>query len=300
MKRSDADIYYQRGADCDTGLVAHWCRQYGRGFIFAAAHDIDGARVTPFISRPERLLFLYGLRRADAIVSQTFRQQRMLSEVFGLTSTVIRSCTAWPNVEETTKIPNHDELADRVLWIGRFSDDKRPEWMIRLATDLPTCNFDVVGQSNTNSKYGQSLAAQLAALPNVRWHGYVHHGKIRALYQRAQVLLCTSAAEGFPNVFIEAWSCGKPVITSTDPDDIVATFRLGQVASDYAAMREHLASLTTQRATWEAAGLRGRTYVREHHSTAAAVDALERVLQRCHESAHVRRCRAATFSVSSC
>ena len=296
MKRSNADIYYQRGADYETGLVGHWCRRYGRGFIFAVAHDINGRRVTPFISRPERLAFLYGLRRADAIISQTFRQQSMISKTFGLASTVIRSCSAWPVVEETTKVPSHDELADRVLWVGRLSDDKRPEWMIRLATDLPECKFDVVGQCNTKSKYGQSLAAQIDALPNVRWHGYVHHGKIRALYQQAQVLLCTSPAEGFPNVFLEAWSCGKSVITSTDPDDVVATFQLGQVASDYATMRELLANLATRRAAWEAAGLRGRMYVREHHSTAAVVDALESILQSCHDSAHVRQCEAGTFA----
>src|SRR5882724_5079324 len=37
MKRADADVYYQRGAEAETGLVGRWCRRHARGFIFAVA-----------------------------------------------------------------------------------------------------------------------------------------------------------------------------------------------------------------------------------------------------------------------
>jgi glycosyltransferase involved in cell wall biosynthesis len=162
-----------------------------------------------------------------------------------------------------------------------LSEEKRPEWVIRLAGDLPECRFDVVGQCNVASAYGQMLARQLTSLPNVRWHGYVSHTSMKALYLQAQVLLCTSPSEGFPNAFLEAWSCGRPVLTTVDPDDIVATFQLGHVATDYPAMRRHLATFLTQRAMWEAAGRRGRDYVRQHHDTALIGDAMEAVLRTC-------------------
>jgi hypothetical protein len=95
-------------------------------------------------------------------------------------------------------------------------------------------------------------------------------------------------------VFLEAWSCGKPVLTSVDPDDVVATFQLGQVARDYGAMRECLVSLSAQRAWWEAAGLRGQAYVREHHNAVTSVDALEGVVAHCYASARARRSRVPT------
>lgn len=295
MKRADTDIYYQRGAEYETGLVGHWCRNHARGFIFAVAHDTNCASDAPLMTRSERLFFRYGLRRADAVVSQTRRQQHLLREGFGLASTVIPSCSGWlPDVTEPTEGGNRDKLPGRVLWVGRLSAEKRPEWLIRLATDLPHCHFDVVGHCNTNSRYGQILARQIEALPNVRWHGYVDHSRMRELYRKARLLLCTSESEGFPNVYLEAWSCGKPVLTSVDPDDVVATFQLGQIASDYGAMRECLAALPVQRAWWEAAGLRGREYVREHHSTAASVDALEDVMARCKESVRARSSAVAT------
>jgi glycosyltransferase involved in cell wall biosynthesis len=246
-------------------------------------------RVPPFaIRRSEQLLFRYGLRRANAVIAQTLRQQHMLHETFGVTSTVIRSCSAWSlEVEEGTQ-PWKQDLEDRVLWVGRLSEEKRPDWVIQLATELPERRFDIVGQCNAGSEYGRILAGRIDSLPNVHWHGYVPHTKMRALYRQARLLLCTSESEGFPNVFLEAWSSGKAVLTSVDPDDVVTTFQLGQVATDYPAMRQHLAELDSSPEMWETAGRRGREYVRDYHSTAAAVDALEGVLRRYQESASCR------------
>jgi glycosyltransferase involved in cell wall biosynthesis len=282
MERAAADVYYQRGAEAETGLVGHWCRRHGRGFMFAVAHDSNCLRVTPITSRFERWLFRYGVRRADAVIAQTFRQQRMLEETFALASTVIRSCCqAWPDLDHGGEPSDPDEAPDRILWVGRLSAEKRPDWVIRLATDLPECRFDVVGQSNVDSRYGRMLEARLRALPNVRWHGYVAHARMRTLYRQCRLLLCTSESEGFPNVFLEAWSCARPVLTSVDPDDVVATFQLGQVATHYLALKERLAAVVAERPWWEAAGLRGREHVRANHSTGAAADALAGVMERC-------------------
>jgi glycosyltransferase involved in cell wall biosynthesis len=213
-----------------------------------------------------------------------------------LTSTVVRSCSPWSaDLAQPAEGRTRDDLTDRVLWVGRLSEEKRPEWLIRLAKDLPGCRFDVVGHCNTSSEYGKALAVQIEALPNVRWHGYMDHGRMRALYQQTQVLLCTSESEGFPNVFLEAWSCAKPVLTSVDPDGIVGSFKLGQAATDYLDFKEHLSELSGRRSMWEASGRRGYQYVREHHGTAAAGNALEGVIQACYQSLQARRSRLAIF-----
>jgi glycosyltransferase involved in cell wall biosynthesis len=180
-----------------------------------------------------------------------------------------------------------------------LSEEKRPEWVLQLAADLPESRFDVVGQSNVDARYGGILDGRADSLPNLRWHGYVPHSKMEALYRQARLLLCTSESEGFPNAFLEAWSCGKAVLTSVDPDDVVATFQIGQVATSYPAMREALATLATQHGWWEAAGHRGRHYVREHHSTAAAADTLGSVIERCYESVRPLRARTAHSAVPS-
>lgn len=291
MKRADADVYYQRGAESETGIVGSWCRRHARGFIFSFANEMTCTLLSPFpaTSHSERWLFRHGLHRADAIVAQTSRQQRILREAFGLSSTLIRNCCPWAaEVESVTAPLTHDETLGPILWAGRLSEEKRPDWVIRLATDLPDYRFDVVGQYNVASTYGRELAARIESVANIRWHGYVQHSQMQAIYRECRLLLCTSESEGFPNVFLEAWACGKPVLTSVDPDDVVITHQLGQVETDYDAMKRRLALLKSESGMWQAAGQRGRRYIRDHHSTTVALNALEDVIQRCHESVRVR------------
>ena len=76
IKRARADVYYVRCAGHLVGIVALYCRLYKKKLIFAAAHDTD------FIpdkirlnSARDKLLYLYGLRHADAVVVQSENQQ---------------------------------------------------------------------------------------------------------------------------------------------------------------------------------------------------------------------------------
>src|SRR5262249_2569612 len=130
-----------------------------------------------------------------------------------------------------------DEAPRRILWVGRFSKEKRPDWVAQLARDLPQCNFDIVGEANVDSDYGRGVRRKFEMLSNVRSHGYVPHLQMRALYQRADLLLCTSETEGFPTVFLEAWACARPVLSSVDPDDTITGYLLGRVTTTYVSMR---------------------------------------------------------------
>src|SRR5262245_360462 len=277
MRKADADVYYQRGAETETGFVSHWCRRHARAFIFAVAHDTNCIARSPLLRRPsERLLFRRGLRQADAVVAQTTQQQELLLAEFGRPSTIIRSSFSWRWGSLAT--PRSEGDSDRILWVGRLSEEKRPEWVIRLARDLPGLRFDIVGQCNSGSAFGQSIARQIQALTNVQWHGYVPHHSMLALYRNARLLLCTSESEGFPNVFLEAWSCGKGVLSTVDPDGVIARFKIGVVTTNYDELKEYLLTLDTRRATCEAMGYRGQEYVRSHHGVRAAGDALVEVI----------------------
>ncbi len=92
------------------------------------------------------------------------------------------------------------------------------------------------------------------------------------------MLLCTSVSEGFPNVFLEAWSCCRGVLSTVDPDGVITRFRTGAVAADYDAMRHQVVRLDERQAFWEAAGLRGRQYVESHHTVHVGGEALAKVI----------------------
>ncbi len=61
----------------------------------------------------------------------------------------------------------------------------------------------------------EKLAAQLGVGDRVRFHGYVPLGpELRRLYEAADLLVHSSATEGFPQVIFEAMAAGLPVVTT--------------------------------------------------------------------------------------
>ena len=279
MARADADIYYQRGADAETGLVAFWCRRQPRPFVFAAAHDSNfWADLRLLDTLHDRVLYRYGLRRADLILAQTTQQMALLREAFGLESELLRSCSPPPATPAERSASQGSQTAGRALWVGRLSPEKRPEWIVALARDLPEHQFDVVGHANARSAGAATIENELRSLPNVTWHGFVPPDRLDEMYSRAAVLVCTSESEGFPNVFLEAWGHAVPTLSTLDPDNLIATHGLGGVATTYEELRAALAGALAPGRPWHKRGQQAAAYVRIHHTPAASAAALSRLL----------------------
>jgi glycosyltransferase involved in cell wall biosynthesis len=225
------------------------------------------------------MLYRYGLRHADHLIVQTRVQQQMIRDGFGRESTVI------PMPCETTA----DGAADsrrlappgqrRVLWVGRFSGEKRLEWLLELARRCPDLGFDVVGAANASSAYAVELQERAGRLPNVVLHGRLPWAKVQTFYAGALCLCCTSAYEGFPNTFLEAWSWGTPVLSTVDPDGRVSGSGLGLVATNVDSLEAVLRRLTVDEALWTASSRSARRYFLDHHTLDAAMRRFEDVFR---------------------
>ena len=91
---------------------------------------------------------------------------------------------------------------------------------------------------------------------------------IHAFYRKSDLVVLTSSCEGFPNVLLHAWSCGRPVVTSCDPDGVVVRYHLGFVArrdTDFENVFIELKSKVSASALKEM-GQRGRLYVERFHT----------------------------------
>src|SRR5215467_1083029 len=89
LKRAEADLYYTSCAGMQVGLVALFCRRFGKRFVFRVASDTDCDRsrlLVPF--QRDRWLYAYGLRRADAILVQSVEQALALECNYGLAGRV--------------------------------------------------------------------------------------------------------------------------------------------------------------------------------------------------------------------
>jgi glycosyltransferase involved in cell wall biosynthesis len=282
MARANADVYYQRGAECETGQVGLWCRFHRRRFIFAAANDSDcDASLYALPSRAERWLYRLGLRLADAVTAQTTTQQDRLRKNLGAEAVVIRNCgrtSADPARRERPGVGAGEPL--QVLWVGRISRQKRLEWLLDAAQKCPEVAFDVVGAPNEDSPYSSSVIERAAGVRNVRIRGRVPYAEMAQYYQRCHVLCCTSAYEGFPNTFLEAWNLGIPVISTFDPDGAIAAHGLGWVAQDVEGIISCLREVIRSPESWNRASQAARQYYLANHTPEACLPALEQLLLR--------------------
>jgi glycosyltransferase involved in cell wall biosynthesis len=282
MKRADADIYYQNCGECVTGQVAAWCRLHRRKFIYSVANDTDVDPALPEMKhRRERWLYEYGLRHADCIIAQTRFQQQCLSRFWNINSMVVpMSCVAWPEKSGRYRCGG---LSNRILWVGRFAPQKRFEWLIEIAKLCPDLQFDVVGRANIDNDYSKSLEAGAKTLENVILHGAVPHEKLYSYYRSAALLLCTSRFEGFPNIFLEAWSMGVPVVSTFDPDHLIETLKLGRTAGTTAGVVAAMRELMTDEFEWNRASSNTKKYFMENHSPDVVMPQYERLFLRAYD-----------------
>jgi glycosyltransferase involved in cell wall biosynthesis len=216
MREADADVYYQRSSAVWTGVVAAFCRIHGRRSIYAGAsdRDFDPARLQIRYAR-DRWIYRRGLKTVDRIVAQNARQVETCRANFGRDSVLIQSCYDPPAGARMASPDN-----DVVLWVGTVHSHKRPEMLLEIARRLPQRRFVMIGGPSSGERFRagffESIRAGAAELGNVQFTGFLPLAQVEPWFDRARLLVCTSVYEGLPNVFLQAWARGVPVVSTVD------------------------------------------------------------------------------------
>ncbi len=267
LRKANAEVYYQNCGEVVTGQVALWCKKNRRKFVYSVAALADCDVNLPLMhTRREKFLYRLGLRLADEVIVQTRTQFQMLQEGFTRDSRIIPMPCRGPGEYEF--IDRNFPLKDnqRLLWVGRISKEKRPDLFLQIAQKNPQLQFDLVGPSST-SAYSDEVLAFARQLPNVAVHGRVMQSRLSEFYQRAACLCCTSDHEGFPNVFLEAWSYGLPIVSTLDPDGLIARQGLGYIATDVESLSTSLRQLFSSPEKWLSMSQQTRNYyLKNHHA----------------------------------
>jgi len=273
VKRADADIYYHNLAECVTGQVALWCRRRGRQFVFSVSADTQCKARLPY-RLGERILYRCGLRCADEVIVQTQRQQRMIQENFGCDSTVLPMPCPGPNEDEYRECELNRSDSQHVLWVGKIYKVKRPDRLLDLAQACPDLHFDIVGPAY-DSEYATGVCQRAKTLTNVTLHGPVSRACISTFYRKATLMCCTSDSEGFPNTFLEAWSYGLPIVSTFDPDDLIANSGLGIATQDLPGLAHGLRSLCQSPEQRRGMSQRARQFYLKNHMIDAVMPRYE-------------------------
>ncbi|HEV2104253.1 MAG TPA: glycosyltransferase family 4 protein, partial [Candidatus Eisenbacteria bacterium] len=268
--RADADVYVFRGVAMWAGVVADVAHLRGRAYVQLVGHDHDVRADLPDVHGPrDRWWARRALLGADAVVTQTEGQRRTLAAAFGRDATVIMNAVELPPVAADAG------AGAAIAWLSTYKPGKRPEWFTRFAERHPDVRCRMAGviplPPLTDAAY--RAAREVAArCPNLEVAGTIPHERIGDFLRGAGVLAHSSPAEGFPNVFLEAWALGLPCVTAFDPDGILARERLGECHATYEAWEAALERYARDPALRRDAGGRARAYAAAHHGSGAVVD----------------------------
>jgi glycosyltransferase involved in cell wall biosynthesis len=260
LARADAQLYYTSCAGMHLGLLALFCARHRRRLVFRCASDsdCDPARLLIRYAR-DRWLYEYGLRRADVILVQNAAQAASLRQHFGLSGRL-----AGMLVERT---PANAARDIDVLWVGNIRQVKRPERLLALAAQLPEAQIHMVGGPVADeAALFERIRREAASLPNLTFHGHRSYWDTNTLYGRARLLVNTSDLEGFPNAFLQSWIRGVPVVSFTDPDDLIRRHGLGEAVASAGAMRDAIRRLLRDAEAHGAAAQRCRAYVTREYA----------------------------------
>lgn len=224
MGRANTDVYYHSCAGMMTGLVAMYCKLNKRRFVFRIAHDTDCIPGKQMIRRwYDRKIYEYGLRRAHIIAAQGLTQVKLLKEHYGLGSAPINMVVELPAEDFLTVNKDID-----VLWVNNMRHFKHPERFVELAAALPEYRFVMIGGPAPGlESYFEAIRQKALPVRNLEFLGAVPYSQVNCYYSRAKIFVNTSETEGFPNSFLQAWIRKLPVVSFFDPDNLIATKKLG-------------------------------------------------------------------------
>ena len=274
MKTAGADIYNQRSTSFFTGQLARFASDLGAAFTFSLGIDYncypDGQGA---IRWPISFLYRYGIRHADAVISQTEKQRRLMLENFGRETALIRNGITIPSGngapaggETPRSVPGDRARDPGFLWVGRFQGTKRPDLALDLARALPNERFTIIGGYAGNERYASTITDAARRIPNVEHIPFVPPREMEAYYRGAYALLNTSSLEGFPNTYLHAWAHGVPVITvEIDPDGILEKNGIGIVAGTFDGLVGAVRSIRSNQALRSEMSARAIRYVRANH-----------------------------------
>lgn len=258
LKRADADVYYVSCAGMHVGLLATFCRRYGKRLVFRAAHDRDCEPDDLLIEYwRDKKLYEYGLRRCDAVLVQSARQQEAMLRNYGVESVIAEM----PVDSSEKEVPYPSRGVD-VLWVNNIRQFKRPDIYLELARQMPGLRFGMVGgpQPGFDVLFEQ-IQRGAAGLTNLVFHGRVPYHDVGPMYGDAKVFVNTSDSEGFPNSFLQSWVRGTPVISFFDPDQLIEREQLGASVSSLEQMMAMVTKFTSDQDSWQQTSKRCRAYM---------------------------------------
>jgi len=264
LAKADADVYFQRNTGMVTGVTALFCRSKGRVFVYSAGSNTDfSPREIRVDGIRDKSLYQLGLKLAAGVIVQNDMQRDACRAQMDKPVCVIPNGVWSPE-------PGPADAERRVTWVGSLRPIKRPQLFVELARRMPDVGFTLVGgDTEAEADYAAEVVEEARGVSNIELTGRLSHTKVQEHVRRASILVNTSSVEGFPNVYLEAWNNGVPVVSFVDVDDLIATRGLGTICEDIDSVEKAVRELLGDSAVRAEMGERARALVADRYSAQA-------------------------------
>ncbi len=238
LKDQKADVYYCRIRDF-RHILAYWAARKVNGkFIIQMASDLDAMSFKTkfqnklftsigdlfwfFNSVLVEIVYPFLLRNADLVLVQHEGQKRILEER-NIKSTLFLNLYEL-KIKNNYKTRTHKDF----IYVGWLDKRKGFPKFFELVQKSPSKSFKVIGPPRDN--IGYHYFEKFKSFPNVTLLGELSHSETVTHIADSLALISTSPMEGFPNIFIEAWACGIPVLSlNVDPGNVIEKENLGVI-----------------------------------------------------------------------
>lgn len=104
----------------------------------------------------------------------------------------------------------------RILHVAGLVPIKNQQILLHALAMLTDIDWrlDVVGDG-PEKDHLELTSEEIGIAKRIRWHGWVHHSSMSALYQQSDIFVLTSDHEAQGMVILEAMSCGLPVVATS-------------------------------------------------------------------------------------
>jgi glycosyltransferase involved in cell wall biosynthesis len=265
-------IYYERGPGETVGITAVFCKIFNRKFIYAVAGNGELTDLKGKIKNPvSRFLYMTGIFLCDVILCQSNEQMHLMSKAYRKKALILRNIYPYKISDSKKYEKKH------VMNIGSHRSLKRQHLFFELAQKRPDVRFVCIGGGA--GQYAESLQAMAKNNPNIYMTGHITHERVIEYLRYSYCLVNCSNNEGFPNIFLEAWSCGIPVVSfGFDPDGIIRRYSLGIAVQSFAELVAGVNLMISNPDTREHFGNNGLEYVEMFHSNEVIKNQLYKII----------------------
>ena len=204
-------------------------------FIYSFASDLDGE------SFKQRYKYFYKQRGLKYLLFNGLLTEVLFSFVLRFSSYILIQYSEqyFSNKSTIINFPNLYEIKEEdsftktkntnspLIYIGSIDERKGANELFELiSTSGQEVNFLIIGSARDT--LGTAIVNKIKSFKNVEYVKYVNNNEIIQKISGSRALISTSKMEGFPNVFLESWYAGIPVISLyVNPGNVLNKHNLG-------------------------------------------------------------------------